>query len=59
MKDYFADNARFVELTNLIRRMELPYTDATSVETFTIRGPLGTLITTNERNTLTIDGQTF
>ena len=58
-KSILRDNARFVELTNLIRRMELPYTDATSVATFTIRGPLGTLIATSERNTVTIDGQTL
>ncbi len=53
------NDATFVELTDLIRRMGLPYTDATSAATFTIRGPLGTLIATSERNTLTIDGQTL
>ncbi len=53
------DNGMFVELTGLIRRMQLPYTDATSAGTFTIRGPLGTLIATSEEDTLTIDGRTL
>ena len=53
------DNTTFVELTGLVRRMELPYTDATAAGTFTIRGPLGTLTATRDRNTLTIDGQTL
>ena len=51
------DDATFVELTSLIRRMELPYTDATALGTFTVRGPLGTVIATGEENTLTIDGR--
>ena len=53
------DNATFVELTGLIRRMELPYTDATAAGTFTIRGPAGTLVATSGEDTLTIDGQTL
>jgi len=53
------DNATFVGLTGLVRRMELPYTDATAAGTFTIRGPLGTLTATSDQNTLTIDGQTL
>ncbi len=53
------DDALFVELTGLIRRMALPYTDATAAGTFTIRGPSGTLITTTEEDTLTIGGRTL
>ena len=51
------DDTTFVALTGLVRRMELPYTDATGAETFTIRGPLGTLIAAEEQDTLTVNGR--
>ena len=37
--------------------MALPYTDATGVGSFTVRGPRGTLIAVDGEDTLTVDGQ--
>ena len=51
------DNAPFVELAGLIGRMGLPYTDATAASSFTIRGPLGTLVARSEENMVTVDGR--
>ena len=53
------DEATYVPLTGLVRRMALPYTDATGVGSFTVRGPRGTLIAVDGEDTLTVDGQTL
>ena len=39
--------------------MALPYTDATGVGSFTVRGPRGTLIAVDGEDTLTVDGRTL
>ena len=49
------DGARYVELISLVRRLALPYTDATRREIFTIRAPNGTLVATHDSDVVSID----
>ena len=51
-----AEGTTYIPLTELVRRMALPYTDATALGTFTVRGPNGTLVARNDSNTIAIDG---
>ena len=53
------DEATYIPLTGLVRRMALPYTDATGVGSFTIRGPLGTLTAMDGEDRLNVDGRTL
>ena len=51
-----AGGTAYIPLTELVRRMALPYTDATALETFTVRGPNGALLARSDSNTIAIDG---
>ena len=52
------DGTTYVSLVEVVRRLAMPYTDATARETFTIRGPNGILVTTRDSNEISIDGET-
>ena len=50
------DGVIYVALVDLVRRMALPYTDATAAATFTIRAPGGTLVASRNDRRVTIGG---
>lgn len=49
------DGVIYVALVDVVRRMALPYTDATAAATFTIRAPGGTLVASRNDRRVTID----
>ena len=53
------DGATYVSLVEVVRRLAMPYTDATARATFTIRGPSGVLVTTRNSNEISISGETL
>lgn len=50
------DGVAYVALVDVVRRLALPYTDATAAATFTIRAPGGTLVASRNDRRVTIDG---
>ncbi len=52
------DGTTYTSLVEVVRRLAMPYTDATARETFTIRGPNGTLVTTRNSREISINGET-
>ena len=52
------DGKTYVSLVEVVRRLAIPYTDATARETFTLRGPNGILVTTRNSNEISIGGET-
>src|SRR5262245_16006180 len=47
----------YLPLVEIVRHLNLPYTDAVSLETFTIRGPNALLVLTRNSQLISINGQ--